>query len=191
MCLVNSRVFGFEIDGVKTGGLVPFADMLNHKYNENAKVNWYYSDSQNGFLLSALENCKLGDEVFNSYGKKCNSRFFMNYGFVLENNMENQVKINFILKNRQEIEFYEEKVKLLMNEKMLIKPRSLRLSRSYDCKNTRNAFGYLRFLEVNSNKDLQALKNHFESSLNIPRDFKPETTPVISLDNEKNVIEKL
>jgi histone-lysine N-methyltransferase SETD3 len=29
--LVNSRVFGIEIDGIRTDGFVPYADMLNHR----------------------------------------------------------------------------------------------------------------------------------------------------------------
>merc|ERR1711970_233894 len=29
-------------------------------------------------------------EVFDSYGRKCNSRFFVNYGFSLENNLDNE-----------------------------------------------------------------------------------------------------
>lgn len=30
-CLASSRVFGFIVEGVKTGGMVPFIDMINHK----------------------------------------------------------------------------------------------------------------------------------------------------------------
>jgi histone-lysine N-methyltransferase SETD3 len=29
--MVCSRIFGIEIEGVKTDGFVPYADMLNHK----------------------------------------------------------------------------------------------------------------------------------------------------------------
>jgi hypothetical protein len=33
-----------------------------------------------------------GDQVFDSYGQKCNSRFLVNYGFALEENeMDNEV----------------------------------------------------------------------------------------------------
>jgi hypothetical protein len=30
-CLASSRVFGFIVEGTKTGGMVPFLDMINHK----------------------------------------------------------------------------------------------------------------------------------------------------------------
>jgi hypothetical protein len=30
-CLASSRVFGFIVNGLKTGGMVPFLDMINHK----------------------------------------------------------------------------------------------------------------------------------------------------------------
>jgi hypothetical protein len=38
-----------------------------------------------------------GVEVFDSYGPKCNSRFVVNYGFVLEDNEENQAVIRLQL----------------------------------------------------------------------------------------------
>ena len=38
-------------------------------------------------------NVKKGQEVFDSYGIKCNSRFLLNYGFTVENNEDNEYKI--------------------------------------------------------------------------------------------------
>lgn len=29
--MVSSRIFGISVDGVKTDGFVPYADMLNHR----------------------------------------------------------------------------------------------------------------------------------------------------------------
>lgn len=31
--------------------------------------------------------------IFDSYGRKCNSRFFLNYGFVVEGNDANEVNL--------------------------------------------------------------------------------------------------
>jgi histone-lysine N-methyltransferase SETD3 len=35
--------------------------------------------------------------VFDSYGKKCNSRFLLNYGFIVEENDANEVAITIII----------------------------------------------------------------------------------------------
>jgi hypothetical protein len=34
-----------------------------------------------------------GDQIYDSYGRKCNSRFFVNYGFALDENEDNQTVI--------------------------------------------------------------------------------------------------
>jgi len=36
-------------------------------------------------------------QIFDSYGRKCNSRFFVNYGFALDFNEDNQVALFFVL----------------------------------------------------------------------------------------------
>ena len=40
-----------------------------------------------------MEDIKRGEQVYDSYGKKCNSRFFLNYGFINLNNDANEVPI--------------------------------------------------------------------------------------------------
>jgi hypothetical protein len=45
------------------------------------------------FARFARFACCSGDPVYDSYGPKCNSRFFVNYGFALEQNDENQCVI--------------------------------------------------------------------------------------------------
>ena len=77
--LIASRIFGLVIDGIKTDALVPYADMLNHKRPK--ETLWYYSDEKKGFVVEALQKIKRGDQVYYSYGGKCNSRFLMSYGF--------------------------------------------------------------------------------------------------------------
>lgn len=32
--------------------------------------------------------------IFDSYGSKCNSRFLLNYGFVVDDNNANEVNVN-------------------------------------------------------------------------------------------------
>lgn len=82
--LVSSRIFGIEIGGVKTDALVPYADMLNHQRPRTTA--WYYSDERGAFVIDAIDDIARGSQVYDSYGKKCNSRFFLNYGFINQNN---------------------------------------------------------------------------------------------------------
>jgi len=93
--VVITRIFGMVIDGVKTDGLVPMADMLNHKRPRETK--WTYDQKKGGFLITALKNIGSDMEVFDSYGRKCNSRFFVNYGFSLEENADNEALMVFTL----------------------------------------------------------------------------------------------
>jgi histone-lysine N-methyltransferase SETD3 len=85
--IVSSRIFGIKVNNKKTDCLVPLADMLNHKRPRH--TIWFYSDKHNSFMIQALEDIEENQEVFDSYGKKCNSRFLLNYGFVCENNESN------------------------------------------------------------------------------------------------------
>jgi len=93
--VVITRIFGMVIDGIKTDGLVPMADMLNHKRPRETK--WTYDQKKGGFVITALKNIGSDMEVFDSYGRKCNSRFFVNYGFSLEENADNEALMVFTL----------------------------------------------------------------------------------------------
>lgn len=109
--ITASRIFGINIDGVKTDAFVPYADMLNHK--RPRETTWYYSDEKQGFVIEACEDISRGSPVYDSYGKKCNSRFFLNYGFINLNNDGNEVNLKISLD--QKLEGYEVKMKLLNN----------------------------------------------------------------------------
>ena len=86
--MVCSRIFGIEIEGVKTDGFVPYADMLNHK--RPRQTAWTYTDDREGFIIEALEDIKRGEQIYDSYGKKCNTRFLLNYGFINLDNDANE-----------------------------------------------------------------------------------------------------
>jgi histone-lysine N-methyltransferase SETD3 len=94
--VVITRVFSLIINGVKTEGLVPLIDMCNH--NLKSETIWKFEDSLNSFVLCSKEKIWSGEEIFDSYGKKCNSRFFVNYGFTLLNNQEdNRARLRIIM----------------------------------------------------------------------------------------------
>lgn len=89
--LTCSRIFGITVNGTKTDGFVPLADMLNHKRPRT--TSWYFCDERGGFVIDACEDIYRGDQIYDSYGKKCNSRFFLNYGFINQPNDANEVPI--------------------------------------------------------------------------------------------------
>jgi len=90
---VITRVFGFEVKGRKTEGLVAMADMLNHKRPN--ETSWTFDDSRNAFTITTTKRLLKSAQIFDSYGRKCNSRFFVNYGFALDFNEDNQVALVF------------------------------------------------------------------------------------------------
>ena len=84
---VISRVFGIMVNGRKTEALVPLADMLNHK--EDPGSSWQFENDSENFVIVANKFTAKHREIFDSYGPKCNSRYFVNYGFTLETNQSN------------------------------------------------------------------------------------------------------
>jgi histone-lysine N-methyltransferase SETD3 len=85
MC-VCSRNFGLVINGIQTAAMVPYADMLNHYRPRETK--WQFDDQRQGFTVVTLQPIAAGAQVYDSYGRKCNHRFLLNYGFSVENNVE-------------------------------------------------------------------------------------------------------
>ena len=95
--VVITRIFGIVVDGIKTQALVPFADMLNH--TQSPKTRWYFDDVKKVFKIVSKETLSKDETIYDSYGRKCNSRFFVNYGFVLDNNIDNLALFEFDLSN--------------------------------------------------------------------------------------------
>ena len=110
--LISSRIFGISVNSKKTDVLVPFADLLNHKRPK--QTQWYYDDNLESFVIQAIEDIKEGSEIFDSYGKKTNARFLLNYGFCLEENdtSEYLLTINF----NEKYPLYDIKKKIFKSE---------------------------------------------------------------------------
>jgi hypothetical protein len=89
---VASRNFGIAIGSVRTDALVPLADMLNHYRPRQTK--WAYDNKRSAFLIHSLTTLRAGQQVYDSYGKKCNSRFLLNYGFAVEHNSDDDIGQN-------------------------------------------------------------------------------------------------
>lgn len=58
--------------------------MCNH--SEKKQTFWTYNEELEGFVLESIIDIKAGVEIVDSYGKKYNSKFLLNYGFLIENN---------------------------------------------------------------------------------------------------------
>ena len=88
------------------------ADLLNHKRPRDTK--WTFDNSVNAFTITSLCALKEGVQVYDSYGRKCNSRFFVNYGFSLEENEDNETLLEFEVDYNDEL--YAQKIRLLGND---------------------------------------------------------------------------
>lgn len=75
-------------------GLVPIADMMNHD-NQPTAV-WAHDYRKGAFVMHATRPQFRGQPMFDSYGNKCNSRFFVNYGFLQRDNWANNQVALFI-----------------------------------------------------------------------------------------------
>lgn len=145
-----SRIFGIVIDELKTDAFVPLADMLNHRRPK--QTSWSYSNEKQGFIIESLENIKKGEQIYDSYGKKCNSRFFLNYGFIVLDNDGNEVAVKVTYNKEDPLLQLKEQ---FMGEKMEIK--TFRIMANFEETNVMEFFGYIRFVELNDKEDLLKL----------------------------------
>ena len=113
--IVITRVFHIYL-GPKsfTQGLVPMADMLNHTMVPTTQ--WKFYPDKDAFIIHSTSFQKKGLEIYDTYGPKCNSRYFVNYGFTQENNIYSQsalfIKPEDVLE-KYSCSFKEQKMKLL------------------------------------------------------------------------------
>lgn len=169
--VVITRIFGMSIEkDVKTNGLVPMADMLNHKQPRETK--WTFDRSRRAFTITALRQLHQGEQVFDSYGRKCNSRFFVNYGFALEDNSDNETVLRFVL---------DQSDPLFPLKQKYIGPESLAFQIPADLQHekTLELFSFARWL-VAKNEDV---KLFFKQ-----KNFALDKIIPITLENEGNAI---
>lgn len=175
--VVITRIFGMAIDSNKTDGLVPYADMLNHKVPKETK--WTFDDARYGFIITSMKTIQRGEQVFDSYGRKCNSRFFVNYGFSLDENEDNEAVIRVGLP--EDDPHYAMKIRFLGGNPVSAK-REFQIPGSYREKKTKELFSFLRFVHA---KDSELML------LGQSDGFKLDDIEPISLRNESKVLEHL
>jgi hypothetical protein len=91
-CIIT-RVYAVDIGGVKDTIMGPLADMANHSLSTN--THWYYDNKTNMFIVQSKDYLRKGAEIYESYGPKCNYRYFVNYGFTMDNNPFEEVCLAF------------------------------------------------------------------------------------------------
>ncbi len=182
--LISSRIFGISIKGVKTDALVPLADMLNHK--QPRQTEWEFRDTVDAFIIESKEHITRGEQVFDSYGRKCNSRFLLNYGFIVENNDANEVPLTVALDQADPL--YAVKLKVLGG----VESKTVRVSEDLGDKNVHNIFSYLRFASY-AGDPMTLFQFQFEQSSSKRSEdddesYKCTNVPPISIANERQVL---
>jgi histone-lysine N-methyltransferase SETD3 len=122
------------------------ADMLNHK--RPPETYWTFDDDLNAFTITATKDFKAGEQVYDSYGRKCNTEFFMNYGFVAADNQYNECQMVLRMPNDP---LYHDKLRLLGRDN-----RKLQFPRDYDNDSAQEAISFLR-LAVATEAELHKL----------------------------------
>ena len=192
--IISSRIFGISINNNKTDVLVPYADLLNHK--RPRQTQWYYDDKINSFVIQASTDINKGEEIYDSYGKKTNDRFLLNYGFTIEDNDSAEYGLKVIFNDC--FPLYELKKKLLKNEKKLIKIYYLNLN-IYESQIV-ELLSFLRFCmfdgDINELKKIMHYndKNIFKENFYFSFDnnnFGFDYIPPINKEIEINVLKKL
>lgn len=141
--VVITRIFGLVIKGTKTDGLVPYADMLNHM--RPRQTSWTFDDNRTGFIITTIKQCGRGDEIFDSYGRKCNNRFFVNYGFALDSNPDNEAVIRVKLPRTDP--HYGTKISFLGGHAITAQ-REFQIPGNYREKKGKEFFSFLRFIHA-------------------------------------------
>jgi protein-histidine N-methyltransferase len=139
--MVASRIFGIQIEGHKTDAFVAYADMLNHR--RPRQTGWTYDDGHGGFIIEALEDIKRGEQIYDSYGKKCNTRFLLNYGFINLNNDGNEYPFRVSLDIEND-PLFAQKRNLLGAEPI---KRTYRAMADLTEENTYKLLSFMRFAE--------------------------------------------
>lgn len=173
--IVGSRNFTITIGSGKRTSMVPQADMLNH-YRPR-ETSWTYENDIDCFTITSLKPLKKGQQVMDSYGKKCNSKFLLHYGFAVECNRE----ANGVCLNKITVQLDIKASDPLMRQKlpMIARAKKFRVCMSYQAKETREALDYARVAVANED-ELRSMTKPYATRCH---------TGVVSLRNEVAAIE--
>ena len=183
--LISSRIFGIAINNNKTDALAPFADLLNHR--RPRQTQWYYDDNLESFVIQAIDNIKQGEEIFDSYGKKTNARFLLNYGFCLDDNDTSEYLLTVEL--TEDYPLFNLKKIFFQNEDDLA--RSFNLNNNFYESQIIELLSFLRFLLFDGEISTlyKAINNNFNHNKEQPLLFY--YIPPFNKENEIKVLRHL
>lgn len=118
--------------------------MLNHK--RPRQTSWTYTDDRAGFIIEALEDIKRGEQVYDSYGKKCNTRFLLNYGFINLDNDANEYPFTIKLDEDDPLAFH--KREMLSSDNI---SRTFRVQANFEEPIVFKFISFLRFVDFDEN----------------------------------------
>lgn len=174
---VITRVFGVKIAGVPTEALVPMADMLNHARPPG--VDWCYDDEAGAFLMRAARDLRAGEELFDSYGRKPNGRFFVHYGFALPEGADDEIEV--LLSLPRGAPCLREKAAALES---IGGPRGwYRLSNRLKHEDSRRTFSFLRTAVASEGETRRALDLLRKDQPVLPLSPRNEAAALALLDN--------
>ena len=159
--------------------------MLNHRRPQ--QTAWEYSEKRHSFIIESKEDIKRGNQVYDSYGKKCNSRFFLNYGFINENNDANEVPLK--IKIEPDDPLHTVKLKIVGYSDF----RKIRVSEDLAEKNMHHFFSFLRFA-VFEGDPMKLYSYQFEQKAAKKTEddeddvYQGNNIPPISPENENKVL---
>ena len=109
--IASTRCFNLVIGGKETITFVPISDMLNH--HKEHQVTWNYDNEKKGYVLKAIKDIKMGEQVYNNYGfVRGNLQMYLQYGFLPDNIDEDRGFIELPLIKYDDDECYEAKLTL-------------------------------------------------------------------------------
>lgn len=173
---VGSRNFSIIVNGQKVTAMVPLADMLNHF--RPRETSWTFDNAQQGFTITSLKSLGGNCQVMDSYGKKCNSKFLLHYGFTIEQNREadgkcqDEVLVNLQLRTQDKDKLHVARLKFVRNF------MDVRVSMNHEDPGTQEALRYLR-VAVASEFELRQLNTGASN------------TKALNADNESRVLRLL
>jgi histone-lysine N-methyltransferase SETD3 len=157
--IIGSRNFGISIKNKKQAAMVPLSDMLNHSMKPD--VNWHFNNTKDAFVMESNKALSSNQEISDSYGSKCNSRYLLYYGFALHDGSEkdrNTILFEIsqqILKGR----LYAEKLHFIKSK------FKCTLTNNFSSVEFNNLMRFLRISNANR-KELEIIKEKLNIALN-------------------------
>ena len=183
---VTSRVFSVKIHNKKENILAPLADMFNHKIPPD--ILWKFDDKTNSFIIKSKSNISKGEELSFSYGIKTNKNYLLYYGFTINNSTYNKFKVDIVLKFNNDQCFNIKQILLGKNNST----KHFILGFNLLNKHVQKFFSSLRLiLYNNSDCYISNRKHRINRLINLKLKLKNNKNKPFSLENEKNVFEKI